>query len=85
MAFYEVNLCILGVINACIFYHQRRAGSASVQVSSKSEPEAGRADGEVVNDPNPVKYDASVRNFVKTYLVGHLLAFAGDWLQVCQT
>lgn len=74
MAFYEVNLGILVLLNGFIFYRQRSAASSkSHQNKLKSIESGSDRDG------------AAVRDFVKIYLVGHLLAFAGDWLQVSFT
>lgn len=80
MSFYELNLVVLVLLNAALFYRQRSKPSAK---SAKADP-----DEKDPNEFHPVDsiispVETGSKEFVKRYLIGHLLAFAGDWLQVC--
>lgn len=74
MTFYESNLAVLVLLNIALFYHQRRTSSAK---ASKLDHEEGLTKELLTPDA-----DKGPRTFVQQYLIGHLLAFAGDWLQV---
>lgn len=77
MAFYQTNLGILVLVDAFLFYQQRKAKSALV-----SEPIPDAETAESIDEHKHESPDVGVRGFLRVYLVGHLLAFAGDWLQV---
>lgn len=76
MAFYQTNLGVLVVLNALLFYRQRRSNRQSQNLDSDLE--------DTIKDPKEFveEVDTRVSDFVKQYLTGHLLAFAADWLQV---
>lgn len=76
MAFYQTNLGILVVVNALLFYRQRRS-SRPAQSSNVDQEDAEEEPKDFVEE-----VDTRVADFVKQYLGGHLLAFAADWLQV---
>lgn len=77
MAFYQTNLGILVLVDAFLFYQQRRAKPTLVP---QSDPDAETA--ELIDEHKHENPDVGVQGFLRVYLVGHLLAFAGDWLQV---
>lgn len=75
MAFYEINLAVLVLINAVLFLRQRKTSATA---------ESDRADS-AVEEASERKWedDASQRTaFIRKYLSAYLLATAGDWLQV---
>ncbi|TKX19607.1 hypothetical protein C1H76_8179 [Elsinoe australis] len=74
MAFYEINLAVLVLINAVLFLRQRKTSATA---------ESDRADS-AVEEASERKWedDASQRTaFIRKYLSAYLLATAGDWLQ----
>lgn len=77
MAFYQTNLGVLVVLNALLFYRQRRSSRPSQNLNNDIEEDAIEEPKEFVQET-----DTRVSDFVKQYLAGHLLAFAADWLQV---
>lgn len=77
MAFYQTNLGVLVVLNALLFYRQRRTSRPSQNLDSDLEEDAIEETKKFVEEA-----DTRVSDFVKQYLAGHLLAFAADWLQV---
>lgn len=88
MVFYEVNLVVLVLLNVVLFYRQRMTSSTVVLKSSDDEEllkdfELEETAGEDTPvEPSSPGEDRLAASFVKQYLIGHLLAFAGDWLQV---
>jgi hypothetical protein len=88
MVFYEVNLVVLVLLNVGLFYRQRMTSSTVVPKSSDDEEllkdfELEETAGEEIPlEPSSPGEDKLAASFVKQYLIGHLLAFAGDWLQV---
>lgn len=77
MAFYQTNLGVLVVLNALLFYRQRRSSRPSQNLNSDLEEDTIEEPKKFVQET-----DTRVSDFVKQYLAGHLLAFAADWLQV---
>ena len=78
-SFYESNLAALVLLNLALFYYQRRRSSTK---PSKPDYEDLLAKELDLEEHTTSDYDGGPKEFVKKYLVGHLLAFAGDWLQV---
>lgn len=76
MAFYQTNLGVLVVLNALLFYRQRRSSKRARSLSRDPEDDEDDEPKDFVSEA-----DTTVSDFVKQYLVGHLLAFAADWLQ----
>ncbi|KAF4550795.1 Hypothetical protein D9617_16g015850 [Elsinoe fawcettii] len=74
MAFYEINLVVLVLINVGLYLRQWKSTSASdADLNVEAERHAGEA---------KLEDDATRRKaFVRTYLSVYLLATAGDWLQ----
>lgn len=81
MTFYQTNLGILVVLNALLFYRQRRS-SRETQNSNWDLEEEEEEDAVEKPRDSVAEADTRVSDFVKQYLTGHLLAFAADWLQV---
>lgn len=77
MAFYGTNLGVLFILNSLLFYRQRRSNRPTQNLDSEPENDADEEVKDFAAEP-----DTRVTDFVKQYLVGHLLAFAADWLQV---
>lgn len=77
MAFYQTNLGVLVVLNALLFYRQRRSNRPTQNLESDLEEDMLEEPKKFVEE-----IDTRVSDFVKQYLAGHLLAFAADWLQV---
>lgn len=81
MAFYQTNLGVLVVLNALLFYRQRRSNrerqNPTWDLEAEEEEDAAEKPKDFVAEA-----DTRVSDFVKQYLTGHLLAFAADWLQV---
>ncbi|PNS15199.1 hypothetical protein CAC42_8200 [Sphaceloma murrayae] len=77
MAFYEINLGVLVLINFFLFFQQRPTRySPPEDDSSETDDEIERASEDKANP------DADRRNaFTRAYLTAYLLATAGDWLQ----
>ena len=73
MAFYEINLAVLAVVNAFLLYRQRRKQR---KVSTLSE------------DPLEAKLEKEGQNavtrFKRMFYPAYVLVFAADWMQVCQ-
>lgn len=80
MSFYELNLAALVLLNIALFYHQRKRASAK---SLKPDLDKELPKELDLEDSILSVADTGSKDFVKQYLFGHLLAFAGDWLQVC--
>jgi hypothetical protein len=86
MSFYEANLVVLVLVNTALFYGQRRRTWSSAPTAPPDYQEKDDVPGELEADEH--RHIAAAANstgsegFVKQYFVGHLLAFAGDWLQV---
>ena len=82
MSFYELNLLVLVLINAGLFYRQRKRTSTKPTEPAhhdKALPEDLEAEDPLLST---AAVETDYKDFVKRYLIGHLLAFAGDWLQV---
>lgn len=69
MAFYEINLVVLIVLNIYLYLYQHKESTDAGQNAKESGDE---------------KTDHAVekRSFISTYLTAYLLATAADWLQV---
>lgn len=79
MSFYELNLVVLVLLNAVLFYRQRKRSPpkfTKADLDEQTSKELHLGDS-IISAEDPGSY-----HFVKQYLIGHLLAFAGDWLQV---
>lgn len=79
MSFYELNLVVLVLLNAILFYRQRNRPAAKLP---KPDPDEQISKELRLGDSVISAEDTESNHFVRRYLIGHLLAFAGDWLQV---
>lgn len=77
MSFYGVNLAVLIVLNSLLFYRERRSTKLAPVSNANLEDDLDEELKDFDVEPNTKVFD-----FAKQYLVGHLLAYAADWLQV---
>lgn len=80
MSFYEINVALLVLLNVALYYRQSGRPATSTTELSIDEEISKALDPDDFEDSVP---RSTINTFVKQYLTGHLLAFAGDWLQVC--
>ena len=73
MAFYEINLAVLGIVNVFLLYRQRRQQKKPIKPSSVVDPLEER------NEKNG--QDAVVR-FKREFYPAYVLVFAAAWMQV---
>jgi hypothetical protein len=82
MAFYELNVFVLIVVNVVLFLRQHERSKPQAPKPSIDE-EISKVLNMEDSETEPQLPSGAAKIFVKQYLIGHLLAFAGDWLQVC--
>ena len=73
MAFYEINLAVLVIVNAALLYKQRH----------RREPisATGEVDDDLDGKTNSGQQDCAIR-FKREFYPAYVLVFAADWLQV---
>ena len=74
MAFYEINLAVLVVVNATLLYQQRRRNVRA----ATALPEAG----DLLETKDEKDRRGAVSRFKRDFYPAYVLIFAADWLQV---
>ncbi|KAG8163613.1 hypothetical protein KVR01_006910 [Diaporthe batatas] len=76
MSFYGVNLGVLIFLNSVLFYRERKSKTTTPPSKVDLEDDSDEELKDVDTEPGTGVFD-----FTRQYLVGHLLAYAADWLQ----
>ena len=73
MAFYEINLAVLGVVNAILLYRQRRQQGKPFKLSEADD---------LLEVRNEKDGQDAIARFKREFYPAYVLVFAADWLQV---
>ena len=73
MAFYEINLAVLGLVNAYLLYRQRRQQRKISTLGESEDPLEAKLEKEGQD---------AVTRFKRVFYPAYILVFAADWMQV---